>query len=110
MITNSDISSIDRCYFEVLDATSFFIVLRSRNTGHFWHLLYTEANGHISFRISHKHHAHNDFHPQASAPSVSEACAYIKRHDAYHLRREKEKASRREARRLSCQSSNDIQK
>ena len=45
MITNSDISGIDRCYFEVLEATSFFIDLRSRNTGHFWHLLYTEANG-----------------------------------------------------------------
>ena len=108
MITNSDISSIDSCYFEVLDATSFFIVLRSRNTGHFWHLLYTEANGHITFRISHKHHAHNAFHPQASAPSVSEACAYIKRHDAYHLRREKEKASRREARRLSQQETPDF--
>ena len=108
MITNPDIRGIDKCYFEVLDATSFFIDLRSRNTGHFWHLLYTEANGHITFRISHKHHAHNDFHPQASAPSVSEACAYIKRHDAYHLRREKEKASRREARRLSQQETPDF--
>ena len=105
MITNSDISSIDRCYFEVLEATSFFIDLRSKNTGHFWHLLYTVANGHITFRISHKHHAHNAFHPQASAPSVSEACAYIKRHDAYHLRREKEKGRRREERLHSSQGS-----
>ena len=94
-ISRSDISMIDTDYFSIVEATPFYIVLESKNTGHSWHLLHTEANGHVSYRISHRHHTQDPFHPQTSAPGISAACDYIKRHDAFHLLRQKKKAEKR---------------
>lgn len=55
MITQKDINSIDRSYFEVLGSNSYCITLRSKNTGHEWHLLYYEYIRRSSFRIYHRH-------------------------------------------------------
>ena len=94
-ISRSDIRQIDTHYFNIIEATPFFIVLESKNTGHFWHLLHTDLNGRVSYRISHKHHRQDSFHPQSSSRSITAACKYIKKHDLYHLRRQKAKAFRR---------------
>lgn len=41
-ITKRDLSSIDTDYFDILDCNPFHITLRSKNTLHEWHLLYTD--------------------------------------------------------------------
>ena len=97
-ISRSDISMIDTDYFSIVEATPFYIVLESKNTGHSWQLLHTEMNGHTSYRISHRHHREDPFHPQTSAPCIPAACDYIKRHDSFHLQRQKKKADRRSKR------------
>ena len=94
-ISRSELSGIDESYFSLIEATPFYIVLQSRNTGHFWYLLHLTMNGHTSYKISHKHNLQDPFHPQTSRPSISAACEYIRQHDAYHLRREERKEKRR---------------
>ena len=89
MISKHQINGIDKSYFSILEATPFYLVLQSKNTGHYWHLLESTAAGHISFRIQHKHHRTDPYHPQASARSIDAACQYIKRHDAFHQERKK---------------------
>ena len=95
MISNKEIQAIDRQYFDVLETTAFYVVLRSRNTGHFWHLLEQHPGSHVTFLISHKHHEWNPYHPQANRPTIDDCCKYIKWHDRFHKQREKEKQSRR---------------
>lgn len=95
MISKKQIATIDTSYFFLLEATSFFIVLQSKNTGHYWYLLETMAAGHTSFRIQHKHHRTDPYHPQASAPSIEAACQYICAHDAFHIERNKIKEAYR---------------
>ena len=87
MIKNKELVSIDHAYFDILETTPFFIVLRSKNTGHYWHLLLQIRNGHQSFFISHKHHKTDSYHPQACRGSIKYSCQYIKEHDTFHLQR-----------------------
>jgi hypothetical protein len=87
MITKTDLKSIDLGYFEILEATPFYIVLYSRNTGQ-WHLLEQEPNHHRSFYIFHKHHSYDAYHPQTCRRSVVACFQYIKGHDSFHMKRE----------------------
>ena len=89
MITLKEIESIDTQYFNIIEVSAFFIVLQSRNTGHYWHLLRREPNNHISFFISHKHHISDPYHPQACRGSIKACCVYIKEHDKYHISRKR---------------------
>ena len=95
MISKKDVQSINTDYFCIIEATPFYMVLQSKNTGHYWHLLESTAAGHTSFRIQHKHHREDSFHPQTSAPSIEAACRYIYSHDAFHCERKKMKEARR---------------
>ena len=95
MITPKDLRSIDRTYFDVIETTPFYLVLRSKNTGHFWYLLEQEYRCFRSFKVSHKHHKADSYHPQTCSASVEDCCLYIKRHDAYHLKRVRRKQLKR---------------
>lgn len=95
MISEHQINGIDKSYFSILEATPFYLVLQSKNTGHYWHILESTAAGHTSFRIQHKHHREDSYHQQTSAPSIEAACTYIMKHDAFHLERKKLKEARR---------------
>ena len=95
MITPKELRSIDRSYFDVIEATPFYIVLRSKNTGHWWYLLEQEYSCFRSFYVSHKHHETDSYHPQTCRGSVEDCCLYIKGHDAYHLKRTRRKQLKR---------------
>ena len=98
MVKQTEIESIDREYFDIIEARDYVLVLRSRNTGHFWCLLEQEYNGHRFFQISHRHHAENPYHIQKSRPTIADCCEYIQSHDAYHLKKERRKEESRQRR------------
>ena len=95
MISKKDVASINTAYFTVIEANSFYMVLQSKNAGHFWYILESVAAGHRTFRIQHKHHSRDPFHPQTSAPSLPDAYRYIYGHDAFHCERKKLKEAQR---------------
>lgn len=102
MITNADITIIDKEYFDIIETREYFIILRSKNTGHYWQLLEREANGHRTFLISHRHNTTGPYHPQKNRPSVSACCEYIMGHDVFHLERVMKQKQKR-LRRLTTQ-------
>ena len=98
MIGQADIIEIDRSYFEIVEKRDFVLVLRSLSTGHYWCLLEQIYNGCRTFQILHKHKEAEPYHPQKNRPSVLACCDYIKSHDAYQLRKEREKEESRQRR------------
>lgn len=96
MITHEDCAAIDNKYFQVIEIREYSITLRSRNTGHCWHLLERIANGCTTYVISHRHGSSGPFHLQRSRPTVEACCDYIMDHDRYHL----EKTLRQKEQRL----------
>ena len=98
MIDKTDIDGVDIEYFDIIGKKEFGIVLRSRNTGHYWHLLEQVYNDCRTFQISHKHHTTDAFHLQKNRPTIEACCDYIKSHDAYHLKMMKKKEDHRKRR------------
>ena len=108
MIEIEEIQEIDEQYFLILARNPYCILLRSRNTGHYWHLLERLANGHRTFVISHRHNGTGPYHLQTSRPTVAECCIYIMQHDAFHIERERRKKERR-LRRLGLIEGEELQ-
>ena len=100
MIKNTDLNNVKVGYFHIIEVKEYSLVLRSKNTGHYWYLLEQEANGHRTFQISHKHNESDAYHVQRSKPTIMNCCEYIMSHDAYHLERIQKQKERR-LRRLS---------
>lgn len=95
MIERLDFDEIDENYFLILAETQYYVVLQSRSTGHYWHLLERIANGHRTFQISHRHNPTDSYHLQTNKPSIRACCQYIMDHDAYHTEKVKKQKERR---------------
>lgn len=91
MITNKEIQSIDRDYFDVIQATPFIISLRSRNTGHYWTAVVEEYATFRHFKVYHKHNAKDQFHRHRDAGNLHKAIADIQSHDAFQMNGRKKK-------------------
>ena len=87
VIINTDLKRVESEYFDIIEVKEYSIVLRSKNTGHYWYLLEQEANGHRTFKISHKHNQPDAYHFHRNKPTINACCEYIKSHDAFHLER-----------------------
>ena len=62
MITKEELKKVEGNYFEVLQAGVFVITLKSKNTGHYWHLLEREYPTFRHFVIYHKHNVSDEYH------------------------------------------------
>lgn len=98
MFTRSEINDLDRHYFDILGTSPFAITLRSRNTGHEWHILMSEGTGWQSCRILHRHRHSDSWHKHPSEPTLNDAVAVIQRHDRYQMRKDEAKRKRLDAR------------
>ena len=87
MIDKEDLLEIDDDYFRILVVASYYVVLLSKCTGHQWHLLEQEANGHRTFLIRHRHNSIDPYHRQTNRPCIGACCRYIMDHDVYHLKK-----------------------
>ena len=95
MIERTDLQAINTEYFDIVGLKEYSLVLRSKNTGHYWYLLEQEYNSCRTFLIHHKHHAADAYHPQKNRPTIEACCEYIMSHDVLHLERTRRKAERR---------------
>lgn len=88
MISSKQLNSIDRRYFNVLEANSGFVILQSKNTQHFWYIKTTD-NQSEKVSILHSHFGNNSYHHHDSANNLQSAIKKIKSHDAYQIKHRK---------------------
>ena len=96
MFTQEDIGQLNRVYFDIIQITGYHIVVRSRNSKHFWDIECVELfHGGRQIIIKHKHNDSDSFHVQKGCHprNIREAQNLIKSHDGYFL---KKKAIKRE--------------
>lgn len=85
MFTQKDLSFIDRGKFTVLESGAMAVTLRSRSTGHYWHIVYEENAGKGSCRIYHRHHEAAPYHYHGHAKTLGSAVRKILSHDEFQL-------------------------
>ena len=87
MFTKEEIASIDKEYFEIIQANGIAIELMSRNTGHFWRVRseYDYAAKKYHCVIEHRHKRIYPYHYQWEAINLSSAMNKIRRHDRFQL-------------------------
>ena len=80
--TSNDLSIIYDPYFKLICLSNRKCELQSLNTGHFWHIRFTQG----VFMLFHKYHLHDSFHFQAVAPSIFDCLLTIADHDEFQQR------------------------
>ena len=85
MFTMKELRQIDSTYFNIINAGCYSVTLQSKNTRHYWHILYQKYKTLASCSIQHKHQRSSAFHEQCSAPTLKDALDKIQEHDNYHL-------------------------
>lgn len=85
MLTLKDLDNIDRNYFNIIHATSLCVTLQSKNTRHYWHILYEEYPHFKTYQIFHKHNEFDAYHFQKNQCSFLKAIETIKAHDNFQI-------------------------
>lgn len=84
MFSTNELNSVDRRYFIIYQLNPGIIILKSRNTQHYWRLLSPSSNS-SRCTIQHSHHGEYDYHEHGKAGSLKSAIHQIKSHDVYQL-------------------------
>lgn len=101
MINELDIQEIDERYFWIVTIEAYYVVIVSKNTGHYWQLLEQIANEHRTFMIRHKHNKPDPYHVQTNRSTLADCCKYIQSHDNYHMEKVRKRKERRIQRLIS---------
>ncbi len=96
MITKKELKELKGNYFDVLQAGAFAITLKSKNTGHYWHLLEREYPTFRHFAIYHKHNAVDAYHAQGTARDLATAVSRIMSHDEFQMNGRKKRKNMRQ--------------
>lgn len=90
--------NIDSQYFEIIGLSALCVTIRSRNTGHFWHIVNADLNNHRSCRIYHRHQDYGSYHLHGHKRTLKLCLKDIQEHDAFQLngRRPVKKQKKRE--------------
>lgn len=91
MLTMEELRLIDG-YFTLLSSNAFCVTIRSKCTGHEWHIVVQESVRFRSFEISHRHNRHDSFHLHGHAGTFKKALETIKSHDTFQLNGRKKRA------------------
>ena len=84
MLTMEELRLIDD-YFTLLSSNAFCVTIRSKCTGHEWHIIVQEYAGFRSFEISHRHNNKDPFHVHGHAGTFRKALQLISNHDTFQL-------------------------
>ena len=76
---------IDSNYFETIEVSSFCVTLRSKNTGHYWHIENADSDKFRSCKIYHRHNTTDPYHLHGHAGTFAGCITVIKEHDKYQL-------------------------
>ena len=88
MITFKEINAISSSYFDIIEKRVDFVVLKSKNTNHFWVIRKYVSQKYTSIIVEHKHQASEQYHVQQRwhPRDVKGAVRLIKAHDEFQLR------------------------
>ncbi len=84
MITKEELRLIEG-YFTLLSSNAVCVTIRSKCTGHEWHVLLQEFPHFRSFEIQHRHNSRDAFHVHGHAGSMKKVLQKIKDHDIFQL-------------------------
>ncbi len=91
--------NIDPIYFEIINRNCFVVTLRSRNTGHYWHIVNCdETNYYPTCIIYHKHKTEDLYHLHGQRSTLDLCIKSIYSHDAYVLKKNKAKRNKKNGR------------
>lgn len=76
---------IDSKYFDIIELSSFCVTLRSKNTGHYWHIENADGNNYRSCKIYHRHNTSDPYHLHGHAATFAGCISAIKEHDRFQL-------------------------
>ncbi|MCR5604636.1 MAG: hypothetical protein K6G27_13180 [Lachnospiraceae bacterium] len=88
MFTKQEFKKLDRKYFDVVLKTTYYIDLKSRNTGHTWSIYCKQLTmDRRELVVRHKHRDKDEYHiqPRFHPRNIDEAQKMIKDHDRWHL-------------------------
>lgn len=85
MFNKSELRLIDESYFIILKVNSFCVTLRSKNTGHYWHIILQEYGRVRRFELWHRHGSEGEYHLHGHAGTIKRILMSIKQHDAFQL-------------------------
>ena len=83
MFKESELRLIEESYFKLLSCNPFCVTIRSRNTGHFWHIVVKEYKTYRSFEIWHRHGTGGEYHLHGHAGSFEKVLISIREHDEF---------------------------
>ena len=77
--------NIDSRYFEIIGRSAFCVTIRSRNTGHYWHIVNADGRNYRSCQIYHRHKSQGEYHLHGHAGTLNKCISDIKSHDIFQL-------------------------
>lgn len=86
MFTREELDTINTKYFQILQLGGYAVTLKSRYTGHCWHIVSQDYVGQTGCQIFHTHKQGIPYHEHGRANSLKTAIKKIKNHDAASLR------------------------
>ncbi len=87
--------NIDSNYFEIINRNYYVVTIRSKNTGHYWHIVNSdETNYRRTCYIYHKHKTEDQYHYHGCHRTLDICLKSIYCHDSQVIRRKKENKKR----------------
>jgi len=77
--------AIDSKYFDIIDVSAFCVTLRSKNTGHYWHIENADGANYRSCNIFHRHNESDSYHLHGHSGTFNQCIIQIKEHDRFQL-------------------------
>ena len=88
--------NIDTDYFEIIGYSSFCVTLKSRNTGHYWHIQNVDGKNYRSCKVYHRHKSSGEYHLHGHVGTLRKCISDIKSHDQFQLNGRKKETKKRE--------------
>lgn len=87
--------NIDSNHFAIIKRNCYVVTIRSRNTGHYWHIVNSdEVNCQRTCHVYHKHKAEDQYHYHGCHRTLESCLKSIYCHDAFVLRNKKSNKKR----------------
>lgn len=85
MIKKNELKLINEDYFCVIGKNAYTVTLRSKCTGHFWHIELAEYPNYRNYKLYHKHNISNPYHRHSDRPSLQAVLNEIVGHDKFQM-------------------------
>lgn len=85
MFDVKDLECLDPEYFNIIMANEYDVTVKSRNTGHCWHVHCTGVPGNMACIFVHKYKYNYPYHQHGHSNSLWQAIRSIQSHDMLQM-------------------------